>query len=121
MCKTSLSYEAGDSGAERSDRRGACWTSSDTRTRNLSLMVSPILVYSMLVIRWCSYALVLVFPSFFPCLFNLVCLHLYSMYFGSHRLIQQECVTATPTIKLSKQGVTLDEPLWYGGMCNGQI
>lgn len=64
-CKTSLSYEAGEGGAERSDRRGACWTSSDTRTRNLSLMVSSILVYSMLVIRWCSCVLALALLRFF--------------------------------------------------------
>ncbi|KAL6823789.1 hypothetical protein V8C40DRAFT_24151 [Trichoderma camerunense] len=34
------SYEAGEGGAERSDRRGACWTSSDTRRGILNSCVA---------------------------------------------------------------------------------
>lgn len=127
--QTSPSHEAGEGGAERSDRRGACWTSSDTRTRNLSLMVSPIFVCVQVcvcfVVRW--------YWCVGPCLscscscssFVDSCLYVfYSRYSVHTDLITRMCYRLHHVyiyLRISKQQVTLDEPLWYGGMRNGQL
>ncbi|KAL6810856.1 hypothetical protein GGI42DRAFT_199730 [Trichoderma sp. SZMC 28013] len=51
------SYEAGEGGAERSDRRGACWTSSDTRRGILTLVL-------LFWVAFCGTALLVLCASF---------------------------------------------------------
>lgn len=101
--QASPSHEAGEGGAERSDRRGACWTSSDTRTRNLSLMVSPIaqvcFVARWLLVRWPLLVLVLglLIAVFLPLsIFDGRC------FVHTHRLINKIVLQATPYLSIYK-------------------